>query len=121
MKRFERVKQILEEGVNGQTIGAHRNFWRGLSLEDFKRKKVFGEALLIVGNAEDSNLIKALEGRAPFGSDIGTPDADTPRMPAGGFPPIPSEQITYLRKWIADGCPDDEETAPPSPARDEDY
>jgi hypothetical protein len=120
MKRFERVKIFLEEAVGGQTIGAHRNFWRGLSLEEFKQKKVFGIPLLIVGNADDSNLIKALEGRDPFGSDIGTPDAIFPRMP-DGFPPVPAERIDYLRKWIADGCPDDEETAPPSPARHNDY
>ena len=120
MKRFERVKILLEEAVNGQTIGAHGNFWRGLSLEEFKKKKVFGIPLLTVGNADDSNLIKALEGRDPFGSDIGKPGAIFPRMP-DGFPPVPSEGIDYLRKWIADGCPDDEETAPPSPARHNDY
>jgi hypothetical protein len=111
MKRFDHVKQILEEAVNGETIGAHGNFWRPLSLDQFKAKKVFGQALLVVGNPDDSNLIKALEGRAPFGADAGVPGATWPRMPAG-FDPVPPDRIAYLRKWIADGCPDDDDPPP---------
>ena len=62
MKRFEKVKTILEEAVEGQDIGAHGNFWRTLTLEQFKVKKVLGRQLVEVGNGESSNLIKALEG-----------------------------------------------------------
>jgi hypothetical protein len=110
MKRFERVKQILEEAVEGKTIMAHGNFWRDLTLEQFKVKKIFGKLLVEVGNAEASNLIKAIEGRAPFGSDIGTPGAVFKRMP-DGFPPIPPEKISVIRQWINDGCPDEEEAS----------
>jgi hypothetical protein len=109
MKRFERVKTILEEAVEGQDIGAHGNFWRNLTLEQFKVKKVLGKQLVEVGNGENSNLIKALEGRAPFGRDIGTPGANFPRMPAG-FPPVAPEKIAVIKKWIDDGCPDEDET-----------
>jgi hypothetical protein len=113
MKRFERVKTILEEAVEGQDIGAHGNFWRPLTLEQFKVKKVIGKQLVEVGNGENSNLIKALEGRAPFGNNIGTPGANFPQMPAG-FPPVVPEKIAVIKKWIDDGCPDEEETEDPA-------
>jgi hypothetical protein len=113
MKRFERVKTILEEAVEGQDIGAHGNFWRNLTLEQFKVKKVIGRQLVEVGNGEDSNLIKALEGRAPFGKNIGTPGANFPRMPAG-FPPVAPDKIAVIKKWIDDGCPDEDETEDPA-------
>jgi hypothetical protein len=115
MKRFDRVVQILETAVNGDTIGAHGNFWRGLTLDQFKAKKVFGRALLVVGQPDDSNLIKALEGRDPFGSDIGTPGAIYRRMPAGR-PAVAPDRIAYIRQWIADGCPDEEEAPAANPA-----
>ena len=108
MKRYDRVKIILEEAVEGTDIGAHGNFWRDLTLEQFKVKKIFGKKLVEAENAEESNIIKALEGRAPFGSDIGTPGATTRRMP-GGFPAVLPEKIGVIRKWIDDGCPDEEE------------
>ena len=108
MKRFEKVKIILEEAVEGTTIAAHGNFWRNLTLEQFKVKMVFGRKLVVVGNAVESNLIKALEGRTPFGADIGTPGAIFNRMP-DGFPDVASEKIDYIRDWIDDGCPDDED------------
>lgn len=108
MKRFDRVKQILEDAVGGTTIGAHGNFWRGLSLDAFKVKKVFGRVLLVVGNPDISNLVLALEGKAPFGADLGVPGSIFPRMPEG-FPPVSTERIQVIRQWIADGCPDEEE------------
>ncbi len=109
MKRFERLKQILEEAVEGKAIMAHGNFWRDLTLEQFKVKKIYGKQLVETGNAEESNLVKALEGRAPFGANIGTPGAIFKRMP-DGFPPVAPEKIAVIRKWIDDGCPDEEET-----------
>ena len=109
MKRFEKVQAILEAAVAGTEIEAHGNFWRSLTLEQFKVADVFGEQLLVVGSAEESNLIKALEGRAPFGTDTGTPDAIYERMPVG-FAPVSPENIAVIRRWIDDGCPDEEET-----------
>jgi hypothetical protein len=108
MKRFDRVKQFLEDAVSGDTIGAHGNFWRTLSLQQFKVKKVFGRPLVSVGDPDGSNLVKALEGRDPFGSDTLTPGALFRRMPAGR-PAVPSERIAYIRAWIADGCPDEDD------------
>lgn len=109
MKRFERIKLILEEAVEGKNIMAHGNFWRDLTIEQFKVKKIFGKQLVEVGNAEESNLVKALEGRAPFGSDIGTSGGIFRRMP-DGFPPVETEKIIFIRNWIDDGCPDEDES-----------
>jgi hypothetical protein len=108
MKRFEKVKQILDEAVQNQEIGAHGAFWRPLNLEAFKTKKVFGRQLVNPGNGAQSNLVLALRGQAPFGEDIGTPDAIYPRMPAGGFSPVSGDRIGFIEKWINDGCPDDD-------------
>jgi hypothetical protein len=120
MKRFDKVKQILEDAVSGDTIGAHGNFWRGLTLDQFKVKKVFGRSLVTVGNPDDSNLIKALEGRDPFGSDTGTAGALFKRMPADR-PAVPADRIAYIRKWIADNCPDEEDTPAADPNRHNAY
>jgi hypothetical protein len=118
MKRYERVQQILEEGVNNQDIGFHGNFWRQATLEEFKQKIVFGKQLLVVGHPDESNLIKALKGLAPFGKDTGTSGAAYRRMPAG-LPAIPQEKIDYISKWIEDGCPDEDDpptdNSPPPP------
>jgi hypothetical protein len=71
-------------------------------------KRVFGQQLVQAGNAAESNLIKALEGRTPFGADTGVPGAIFNRMP-DGFPAVVPEKINYIRDWIDDGCPDDED------------
>ena len=107
MKRYDRVKQILDAAVQGQNIGAHGAFWRTLDLAGFKVKKVFGRQLVAVGDGTHSNLVLALRGQAPFGSDIGTPNAELPRMPKG-FPAVAAPDIAFIEKWITDGCPDDE-------------
>jgi len=57
------------------------------------------------GNADDSNLVKALRGEAPFGLDIGTPGATIARMPARMNPMAP-EDITCIVNWINEGCPE---------------
>lgn len=84
MKRFDRVVQILEEAVNGDTIGAHGNFWRGITLDQFKAKKVFGRALLVVGNPDDSNLIK--RARRPRSLRLGRRDGGGRLPPDAGRP-----------------------------------
>ncbi len=103
---FAQIQQILESAVNGGTIGAHGNFWRNKTRDQFVTLKVFGRQLLVLGKADDSNLIKALRGQAPFdGSEL-------PRMPVG-LDPVPDKQIEVIRQWINDGCPD---TAAPPPS-----
>ncbi len=116
MKRFDRVKEYLEAAVNGNNINAHGNFWRGKTLADFKSFVVpvrGGVQLLVVGDGANSNLIKALQGVAPFGADQGVPGATFNRMP-DGYPAMPPDRIAYIKSWIDDGCPDDDETAAPA-------
>jgi hypothetical protein len=108
MKRFDRVKEILEDAINREpTIDAHGPFWRPLTLAAFKVKKVYNRQLVIPGDGAKSNLILALRGQAPFGVDLGTEGALYSRMPAG-FPPVPDDRIAFIEQWITDGCPDDE-------------
>jgi hypothetical protein len=83
MKRFDAVREILEKAVNGKTIGAHGNFWRGIDLPTFIAKSVFGRKLVEPGKGAKSNLVKALRGQAPFGRDL------TPRPPCAIFPRMP--------------------------------
>ena len=114
MKRFDHVVEILDTAINHQTaIGAHGTFWRGKTLQQFITLTVRGETLLMPGNSADSNIIKALRGLSPFGADLNPPppDAFYDRMPAGR-PPVAADAIDFIAKWIDDGCPDDEMTAP---------
>jgi hypothetical protein len=115
MKRFDRVKQYLEDAVNSDTIGIHGNFWKALTLDQFKSYVVQvhgGVQLLIVGNGANSNLVKALEGRFPFGKDTGVPGATFNRMPDpdAGYGPMPAERIAYIKGWIDGGCKDEDES-----------
>lgn len=88
-------------------MGAHGPFWRGVTRDKFIVKKVFGKAVVTVGDGAHSNLVKALKGQAPFGADLPNPPdgATIPRMPAG-LPPVPPESIAVIEQWINDGCPD---------------
>lgn len=106
MTQYERVKQILDGAVEGQRIGAHGAFWRGLTLEQFKQKRVYGRQLVVPGDVARSNLVLALRGSPPFGDG-----GDYPRMPVG-FPPLVDELISFIEDWIRSGCPDDEWVEP---------
>ena len=109
---FARVQQILDAAVTGEDIGAHGAFWRTQTRDAFVAHKVFGKPLLaplLPGGKFDpneSNLVKALEGRAPFGSDVVPPPAgaNLRRMPAGR-PPVPQAQIDEIRAWLTAGAP----------------
>jgi photosystem II stability/assembly factor-like uncharacterized protein len=115
MGRFERVCEILDEavGVPHAPVGFHGPFWRGKTREQFLATKVFGRTLVVPGDAGESNLVRALRGRSPFGADLEgpPPDASFNRMPSGR-PAVPDESIRFIEQWIADGCPEDE----PAPA-----
>ena len=63
MYRFETVKKILSDMVGGSTSRAHESFWKN----DFSRDQFINYViplgldeypLLIVGDGENSNLIK---------------------------------------------------------------
>jgi photosystem II stability/assembly factor-like uncharacterized protein len=110
--RFQRVLEILDTAIGGPdaAIGLHGPFWRGLDRERFVATKVFGRPLLVLGDGAGSNLVRALEGDAPFGADLEEPPegATFNRMPSG-MAPVPAESIAFVQQWIDDGCPPDVE------------
>jgi hypothetical protein len=102
---FREVVDILDAAVSGPgtEVGPpHRAFWRDITRDQFVAKKVLGRPLLVLGDGAHSNLVLALKGEPPFGSD---PDAEFPRMPVG-FDPMPDDSIESIERWINDGCPD---------------
>lgn len=107
MGRYQKIIDILDKAVGGSaaSVGAHGPFWRGKTLEQFVAAVVFGQKLLSPGDGKGSNLIKALRGEAPFGADIGTPEAIFRRMPAGRRA-VTAKQVDAIQQWIDDGCPD---------------
>ena len=104
---FTQVKQILDESVQGGNFGAHGAFWRGLTRDQFVAHSVFGQQLLILNDGANSNLVKALKGEPPFGSDIGSTGALFRRMPAGR-PPVSSVDIQFIEDWIDNGAPEED-------------
>ncbi|MER8389500.1 hypothetical protein [Mesorhizobium sp. M0965] len=109
--RYADIVGILEEAVSSGDIGAHKNFWRTLTRDEFVAYKVFGSVALIapskMGNGFDpveSNLVKALEARPPFGRDVGIAGATFRRMPAGR-PVVSQDQIDRVRAWLEAGAP----------------
>ncbi len=81
MTRYERVIAILDASIGGpqEEIGVHGAFWRGLTRDDFVAKRVRGLNIIILDDGAGSNLVKALKG-----------------------------EIAFIRRWIDDGCPEDE-------------
>jgi hypothetical protein len=117
MNRFTEVKNILENAVASADIGAHGNFWRDKTRDQFVAMKVFGRPLFVqradgTFDENESNLVKALQGQTPFGRDIGTAGATLRRMPAG-LDPVAPERVDFIRQWIRDGCPDDDQDVTP--------
>ncbi|WP_037390283.1 hypothetical protein [Sinorhizobium americanum] len=111
-ERYQDIVSILEEAVSSDDIAAHRNFWRTLTRDEFVAFKVFGSVPLVArseaGTSFDpaeSNLIKALEARWPFGRDIGFVGANFRRMPAGR-PALAQAQIDRIRAWLEAGAPE---------------
>jgi len=117
MTRFDQVVQILDAAVGGANapVGFHGPFWRHTTRDQLVAKKVFGLALITLGNGAGSNLIKALKGEAPFGADLpnAPPDATFNRMPSGRAP-VAQTDIAFIQKWIDDGCPQDVVVTPPA-------
>ena len=102
---FVRVRTILDTAVGPGTFGAHGPFWRGKTRDQFVQARVFGQQLLVIGNGQGSNLVKALRAQLPFGSDQGTAGATFRRMPAGR-PAVAAGDLDFMEHWINDGCPD---------------
>lgn len=108
---FQQIVQILDDSVGGPNAGVlrHGPFWRNITRDQFVAKKVFGRPLIVLGDGASSNLVRALKGESPFGSDLPDPpeDADIKRMPVGR-PPVLAERIAVIEKWIDDGCPEED-------------
>jgi hypothetical protein len=106
--RFERVVEILDRSVGGPTApaGPHLAFWRNKTRDQLVALSVFNLPLIELGDGAGSNLVKALKGEPPFGTDQGSPGFFR-RMPAGRAP-VADEEIAFLEKWIDDGAPEDE-------------
>ena len=95
-KRFARVKQILSDSVNNSKIGGHGNWWEGQSRDQFVNYEIFHQRVVNIGDSKNSIVIHALRGTGLFAVP----------MPIG-YPPVPSDQIEFISKWIDDGCPND--------------
>lgn len=105
--RFERVQQILNEGLdtwatsNGfpPDLSGHGPQFLWGSKADLlaavgKNRRLIQPEVIGTANAGQANLIIDL--RVGFGGN---------RMPQGG-PFFPDAQIDEIEQWIADGCPD---------------
>jgi len=108
---YKTIQGLLDAAIGGSdvNIGAHGAFWRAMNRDQFVAANILGQQLIKAkaGGGFDpdaSALVAALEARAPFGSDVGTAGATFRRMPAGR-PPMPRDQISTIRAWIAAGCP----------------
>jgi hypothetical protein len=103
--KFAEIQKLLDDAIGNVEIGEHGAFWRGITRDQFVAKRVFGRTVVIPGNGDRSNLVKAFRGEAPFGSDIGTPSGTMTRMPAG-MKPVSPKDIARIVDWIDAGCPE---------------
>jgi hypothetical protein len=108
MTGFRDVQDALDRILGAGPPPNHGSFWRGVSRDEFVALSVFGLGLVVVGDPEASNLVRALRGLTPFGSDLPDPPPDSfmPRMPARR-PPASEENIALIEGWIRAGCPDE--------------
>jgi hypothetical protein len=105
MLTYSDVQNLLDAAVGSDPVHGHRAFWRGITRDAFVAKIVFGYPLISLNDAAGSNLTKSLRGEAPFGDDMGTPDATMPRMPAWRTE-MADEDIDRIAEWIDGGCPE---------------
>jgi hypothetical protein len=90
------------EEDDSENNSPHGAFWATMSYKDFTTGDVpnMGMPVLVVGNANDSNLIKALLGQPPFDGSA------FPQMPADGPPFLTADQVQPISDWINNGCPE---------------
>jgi L-Lysine epsilon oxidase N-terminal/L-lysine epsilon oxidase C-terminal domain len=104
MNRYLKVISILDQAVGGPSaqVGFHGAFWRNRTRDEFVAHIQFGQQLIVLNDPASSALVRALKAEDPFdGSPFG-------RMPSGGNPPVPADEIAFIEQWIADGCPEDD-------------
>lgn len=102
---FAKAVTILEEAVRGFTIGAHDNFWAGLTRDEFVVADVFGEAVIA---RDAAGAVDPVAGDSALVQRLTATDEQL-RMPRLR-PAVPAARIGHIEQWIKDGCPDD---APP--------
>lgn len=96
---FEDIQPIFNGSCGGS--GCHiSNAQNGVNLSDYNSVMnsigaVYGEPVIIVGNAEDSPLVDKIEPSPQFGS----------RMPLNGSDLTP-EEIGLIKAWINEGAED---------------
>lgn len=105
MTDFATVRRLLDQAVGGRAVGVHGSFWNTMTRDEFVARDILGERILIVNDAAGSNLVRALRGLIPFGTDQGTAGASYRRMP-GGRPAMPEADIRVIEDWINAGCPE---------------
>lgn len=62
MTGFTQVQETLDRILGIGPLPNHGAFWRGKTRDEFVGASVFGLTLIVVGDPESSNLIKALRG-----------------------------------------------------------
>jgi len=110
------ITRILTQNklADGVANAPHLNFWETLNHREFTTGNVPGVdsgpsppyRILVCGNAANSNLVMALQGKGPlFDKDSG----EFGRMPANASPPempyFTDAQIVPIVNWINRGCP----------------
>ncbi|HEX8071586.1 MAG TPA: hypothetical protein VF546_16650 [Pyrinomonadaceae bacterium] len=101
--RFPNIQQILDDAVEGQNIGAHGPFWRGITRDEFVAKLVFGCQIIFSENGTfvgpKSPLVQILQN--PIECPV---NRERPQMPVG-FPTVPAEKVQIISDWIDAQCP----------------
>jgi hypothetical protein len=110
------INGVLKQNnlADGVASAPHLNFWDTLNHKEFTTGNVPGVdigprppyPILVCGNAANSNLVMALQGKGPlFDKDTG----EFGRMPANASPPempyFTDVQIEPIINWIDRGCP----------------
>jgi hypothetical protein len=101
------ITQVLTQNneMAGVSNAPHGAFWSSLTYEQFTTGNVPGVdsvKILVVGDANNSNLIQALSGTTGTPFD---PNGQYGQMPANGPPYFSQDQINEIAAWINNGCP----------------
>jgi hypothetical protein len=96
------IAQVLKDNNEDASGAPHGNFWSDLTYEQFTTGNVPGVdsvPILVVGDADNSNIIQALAGTGQFAN------GSYPRMPAFGPTYFTPDQIAEIAAWINNKCP----------------
>ncbi len=116
MTGFKEIQEALDRILKGSGTPTHGPFWRGKTRNEFIDLQPFGLPIVELGKPNESNLVLALRGESPFGSDLSPKPSGAVfrRMPAG-LPPATNEDLLLIESWIEAGCPEKGQALPPKP------